>query len=231
MAPKRDVSDDRRSQILDAATKVFARRGFKDARMDDIVQESGLSKGLLYWYFKSKDAIVAAFLERLFSGEFSAVKRLRDAPGSARERIMDFSVESARQVRRMGRLVPVTFEFYSLAFRNKAVRGFATKFFQTYVDAVTAVVAEGVSSGEFRDIDPRQAALTVCAVVEGAILLWVFDPDAVDVTSQIESAAETLLRGMEAGARRVPGTPTAGAAEARAKRGGGAHKKNVSGGQ
>ena len=53
MAPRPDVSEERRNQILEAATTVFARLGFHRARMDDIVQEARLSKGALYWYFKS----------------------------------------------------------------------------------------------------------------------------------------------------------------------------------
>lgn len=64
-----DVSEERRSQILDAAVAVFARLGFHQARMDDIVQEAGLSKGALYWYFKSKDEIVMAILSSLFERE------------------------------------------------------------------------------------------------------------------------------------------------------------------
>lgn len=67
--PRPDVSEERRSQILDAAVAVFARLGFHQARMDDIVQEAGLSKGALYWYFKSKDEIVMAILSSLFERE------------------------------------------------------------------------------------------------------------------------------------------------------------------
>ncbi|HET7081061.1 MAG TPA: helix-turn-helix domain-containing protein, partial [Chloroflexia bacterium] len=57
MSPRPDVSEERKNQILDAAAAVFSRLGFHEARMDDIVRESGLSKGTLYWYFTSKDAI------------------------------------------------------------------------------------------------------------------------------------------------------------------------------
>lgn len=58
MAPRPDVSEERKTQILTAATKMFTEHGFAEARMDDIAVESGLSKGALYWYFESKDAII-----------------------------------------------------------------------------------------------------------------------------------------------------------------------------
>lgn len=44
------MSEQRREQILDTAETVFAKRGFHETRMDDIVEESGLSKGAIYWY-------------------------------------------------------------------------------------------------------------------------------------------------------------------------------------
>ncbi|MFN2235991.1 MAG: TetR/AcrR family transcriptional regulator, partial [Anaerolineales bacterium] len=55
MSPRPDVSEQRKDQILDAAATVFAKKGVHESRMDDIVEKSGLSKGSLYWYFKSKD--------------------------------------------------------------------------------------------------------------------------------------------------------------------------------
>ena len=62
MSPRRDVSEERKEQILDAAAEVFSRKGFDKARMDDIVEKTGLSKGALYWYFKSKDEIFEALV-------------------------------------------------------------------------------------------------------------------------------------------------------------------------
>ena len=54
MTPRPDIQGERKKQILDAAMTVFAQKGFHQARMDDIVEQSGLSKGTIYWYFKSK---------------------------------------------------------------------------------------------------------------------------------------------------------------------------------
>ena len=47
MSPRPDVSDERKSQILKAAESVFTQKGFDEARMDDIADKTGLSKGTL----------------------------------------------------------------------------------------------------------------------------------------------------------------------------------------
>ena len=66
MSPKPDVSDERKYQILNAAEQVFTKKGLDLARMDDIAEETGLSKGTLYLYFKSKDDLIIAILDRIF---------------------------------------------------------------------------------------------------------------------------------------------------------------------
>src|ERR1700686_5485686 len=76
MSPRPDVSEERKSQILEAAIEVFARLGFHQSRMDDIAGQAGLSKGELYLYYKSKDAIIAALLQHLFAKEFKQLPTL-----------------------------------------------------------------------------------------------------------------------------------------------------------
>ncbi len=91
MARRPDTSEIRRNQILDAATTVFVRQGFQHARMDDIVEESGLSKGTLYWYFKSKEDIINAILRRLFTGDLENLESLVQAEGTSSERMIQLT--------------------------------------------------------------------------------------------------------------------------------------------
>lgn len=57
-----DIRDSRRAEIVKAATKLFARRGLTDTKIGDIASEAGLSHGLVYHYFPSKEAIFEAIL-------------------------------------------------------------------------------------------------------------------------------------------------------------------------
>src|SRR6202453_5387552 len=58
------VAEFRRSEILAAATKVFATKGFVATRMEDIAKAARLAKGTLYLYFQSKDAIYQATVQQ-----------------------------------------------------------------------------------------------------------------------------------------------------------------------
>jgi len=201
MASRADVGAERRSQILDAATKVIAKRGFTDARMDDIGQEAGISKGLLYWYFKSKDAVLEALVRRLFQPEMRAVADLPNQSGTARERLLGFADKSATEVAKIVRLVPITFEFYTLAFRNKAIRKVVNEFFAVYVESIKSVIEQGAKAGEFGTADPAQAAVTLAAVLEGVLLLWMFDLRPFDLVTQVRSGVEAVVTGLERGGR------------------------------
>jgi AcrR family transcriptional regulator len=55
----------RREQILEAAVKVFAEKGFRAAKMQEVANTAGISNGTVYNYFRSKDEVLLALLERL----------------------------------------------------------------------------------------------------------------------------------------------------------------------
>lgn len=199
MSPKADVSEVRRSQIIDAAVKVFARLGFTGSRMDDIVEEAGLSKGLLYWYFKGKDAIIVAVMERLFAPEVRHVEEIAASNRSAREKLLAVAHDVVRDIRTMNRLLPVTFEYYSYAFRNTAVRRALTDIGLSYYGTLQRIIEEGIAAGEFRAVDARTAALSFGATLEGSLLLGLFAPDLVDFAKQIKSSVELLTAGLVRG--------------------------------
>ncbi len=63
MARTPKVVEDRREQIIDAAMHVFAQKGFTKATNKDIAREAGITPGLIYYYFESKEALLNAILE------------------------------------------------------------------------------------------------------------------------------------------------------------------------
>lgn len=71
-ARKEHEIEHRRSHILDAAAQVFASRGFEAASIEEIAREAGYGASTLYGYFKGKQAIVAAIIERFFEEQESA---------------------------------------------------------------------------------------------------------------------------------------------------------------
>jgi AcrR family transcriptional regulator len=198
MSPRHDVSEERRSQILDAAAQVFVKKGFNHARMDDIVQETGLSKGALYWYFRSKDDIIFGIIDRIFQHEFKTLEStVADAPTAA-DALRLFAEVTVQDIHNMMRLMPITYEFLALAFRNKAVQRVIRSYMGRYMEILLPVIQRGIDSGEFRAVDPMQVGVAAGAIIEGTMLLWVYDKSMVDPERHIRSGIELLLAGIKA---------------------------------
>ena len=198
MSPKPDVSAERKAQIINAAEDVFTQKGFDEARMDDIAEETGLSKGTLYLYFKSKDELIIAILDRIFQREFKALGTMDFSDSSATDAIWEFVDTVSKDVEIMLRLTPITFEFMGLAFRNKFVQKAFKSYFGRYMKILIPIIQHGINTGEFRQVDAYEVAIAAGAVMEGTILLWVYDKSMVDPEKHIRSGMKLLLEGVKA---------------------------------
>ena len=198
MSPRPDVSAERKKQILDSAMIVFSRKGFHQARMDDIVIQSGLSKGTIYWYFSSKDVIITQILDNLFERELASLGEIQNEEGSASERLLKFMRFSLNDLMPMLKHMPLTYEFYAFALREETVRNALKKYFRSYVELLIPIIQQGIDFGEFRTINPGETAIAASAIFEGTILLWVYDPETVDLDRSMETGFRLFLNGLKA---------------------------------
>jgi AcrR family transcriptional regulator len=198
MSPRPNVSDERKSQILNAAEDVFTQKGFEQARMDDIAEETGLSKGTLYLYFKSKDDLIIAILDRMFQREFRQFDNLNLTELSAADAIWKITDLLTKDILSLQRLIPIVYQFLALAFRNKYVQLALKKYINRYVDLLLPIIQHGIDSGEFRQVDVREVAIAMGAIIEGTLLLWVYDKTLVKPEYHIRSGMKILLEGVQA---------------------------------
>ncbi len=198
MSPRPNVSDERKNQIINAAEDVFTQKGFDEARMDDIATETGLSKGTLYLYFKSKDDLIIAILDRMFQREFRQLENLPQDGLSATDEIWKITDLLTQEILGLLRLIPIVYQFLALAFRNKYVQLALKKYINRYLDILVPIIQRGIDSGEFRPVDSREVAVAMGAMMEGTLLLWVYDKSLVDPGHHIHSGMKLLLEGVQA---------------------------------
>ena len=197
MAPRQDVSEQRRHQIMDAATAVFARMGFERTRMDDIADEAGVSKGALYLYFKSKDAIIATLLKFFFDQALKQIRTLATGEGSVVTQLQTLTRHLTREMDRMASLRPVSLQFYAIAARQSSVRQHLRAYFAEYRVVMEELIRRGIAQGELRPtINPTEVAITLTGLYEGLALLWMIDPQATNWHAQAEAATQLLLVGL-----------------------------------
>lgn len=199
MAPRQDISEQRRQEIMDAALAVFSRLGFEHASMDDIAKEAGVSKGALYLYYKSKDAIIATLLQIFFDHAFNQLRELAAAEDSVVAQLQHVTRQLIREMDRMASIQPLTLQFYAIAARRADVRGYLRTYFAEYVQVLEDIMRRGIAQGELRaTINPTEAAITLTGLYEGLALLWIIDPQRAYWHAQVESSVSLLLRALMA---------------------------------
>ncbi len=196
MAPRPDVSQERRNQIITAAIAVFTRLGFHEARIDDIAQEAELSKGALYWYFKSKDDIIAAIMERFIDREMVELEDVLKLQAPVSEKLARLNGMMVSEMQSMLDLMPILYEFYAAATRRNDVRKALILFFHPMQQLLSKIIQQGIDSGEFRRVDAEIVAVDLIALYEGLLLLAVLDPKMVDLEKMGVHGANLMIEGL-----------------------------------
>jgi AcrR family transcriptional regulator len=198
MAPRPDVSKERKAQIIEAATRVFTERGFSHARMDDIVNESGLSKGTLYWYFESKEAIIVAIFDRFFDWETAQMRKILAGERSAGDKLDELVQSTVDELEDIQPLMPIFLEFWSLSLRNETINRAIKRYYRKFLDLIEPILQQGIDQGEFRPVLVPETAISIGAIFEGTILMWAYFSDVIEFRQQFENNMDLLLRGLAA---------------------------------
>jgi len=200
MAPRPDVSEERKAQIFQAALACFNRKGYHRTTMDDIVAESGLSKGALYWYFKSKKELFISLFEEVIGQLGQAWAAIAaDGEASATDKLLASLALFRAELEEMVPFFGVMMEAWAQTRYDEDVESLIGELYGPYLEIMSRIVEEGVASGEFRVASAQATALVIMTLFDGITLalgvgLWRHDWNEI-----IDAAEELILRGLGAG--------------------------------
>jgi len=175
----------RKAQIVRAAVKAFAKTGLKETSMDDIVRESGMSKGAIYWYFNSKDEIISGLINEFFDPDEMKILEAYLNGGTATERLHRFTEYMIREMDKMRKYRPIIQDLFAIAFRDQKIRSMTKKTFRPATSLMESIIREGIKNSEFRKVDPYQVTLAIYEIIEGTALFWSLDLIDVDFEKQL----------------------------------------------
>src|ERR687892_2580750 len=111
-----------RDELLAAALRVFARRGYRDAGVDEIAAEAGYSKGALYWHFSGKEELLLTLLEERIDTPMRQRFALLAAAPPARDMSVEATRAFAQQLDGEREALLLEREYWSLAIRDPELR-------------------------------------------------------------------------------------------------------------
>src|SRR3954469_6754230 len=134
-----DPTLDRRSQILEAAILCFARNGFHQTSMHDVSREAGISVGLIYRYFASKEAVIGALAEQHKNDLHDLLERARSAPTLLDSLEILFTAHCCEDQPQMHAAFVI--DLFAEAGRNAAIAALVRNVLETGMGGVTEVIA------------------------------------------------------------------------------------------
>ncbi len=164
-------AETRRAQILTAALGCFAQSGYERATIDQVARDAGLSKGSVYRFFDSKDALLFALFdefERLVLVELDGDDGDEILPKLERTGAMVADLLGGQRD-----LMQTWIEFFGHRGSRERMSGLYTRMRQR----IARMVRAGVRSGELARVTPADAAATVVGAFEGLLLQAMVDPD------------------------------------------------------
>lgn len=185
----------RRIQILEAAKRCFARKGYHETKVDDIVREAGLSKGALYWYFKSKEELLDALCDSFVKEtqedflKGSAVKTLDpdylicDLGAMLMERMLNDPEHRL-----------IWMEHWSMASRDAKGRKKVSEVHQGWLDILVPLIKKNIKEGKLKPVDPRHLAMGLMSLFDGILTHQSFQD--MDAPALWRSTTRMLLEGI-----------------------------------
>jgi TetR/AcrR family fatty acid metabolism transcriptional regulator len=190
-------SADKHQKIIDAAVRVFAKKGFFNARISDIAKQAGVADGTIYLYFNNKYDILISLFEEEIGKLIAEVKERTAGEDDPRKMLEVFIAEHIGLVRRNRSLAEVL--QMELRQSNKFMREYRNTRFIEYLDIISAIVKKGQQAGVFRpDIKPGIAKRAIFGAIDECARLWILNPDApYDIDETAAHVSRIFLAGLE----------------------------------
>jgi TetR/AcrR family fatty acid metabolism transcriptional regulator len=171
VAARSSAQEERRRQILDAAVRAFAKKGYHASRVSDIAEEAGVAYGLVYHYFESKDAVLEAVFREMWGLMVAAINAVEATEGDPREQLRKACAIVLRTWRDYPDVVRVLVREVARSGEQlqREVEEIAHAF-----EALERIVTRGQEQGVFRDdLSPRLASWIIYGALEEILTGWV----------------------------------------------------------
>ncbi len=182
----------RRLQILEVATRCFARQGFHRTSMEDIVRESKSSPGAIYCYFRGKNDIVAAIADQRHKRESALLSTLftstnvSDGLQHVARAFFEMLQDPKEKERRK-----VTIQIWAESLRDKRIRKIVERGIRQR-DAVTAALISAQQAGQLRkNVDTDALSRVLLALLQGFILQQAWEPE-LDTEAYLTTATSLI---------------------------------------
>jgi AcrR family transcriptional regulator len=188
-------------RILTQAMRIFLEKGYHGTSIDDITHAAGVTKGALYWHFKSKEEllqkIVEDFEKRFLNGLIQAVRNVRGNIQDKFEKYFRYNAAFSYYNREL--CVSFTTLAAELVGAHHGTEPQFRRIYKKYQKFLSRLILQGKKEKIFKkEIDPDLGALTIIAFHDGILLRWFMNRNEIDGEAFVNTFKKIMLRGLMA---------------------------------
>ena len=184
-------------QIIQAAVRVFARKGYFSSRVSDIAREAGIAAGTIYLYFRTKEDILITLFREKMSVFVSSMRRaIADEPNAVAKvrRLVHLHFEMLEGDPDLAEVVQV-----ELRQGQKFFRGASSQEITAYFALIGSVLEEGVGQGHFKsDLPVKVATKMLFGAMDQMATSWVLGKRGYRLVDTAPAVADLFLQGVAA---------------------------------
>ena len=185
--------------VLEAALELFVHKGYAGTSITDIATRAGLTKGSVYHYFKDKQALLIALLDRsettLFEPVFIKIHAAHTDPRSQLIMFVNWVARAGAENKEL-MLLPVLVSLEFFGFGNQTEK-YVHKIYQRLHAELEQIVKSGQANGVFNpEPDPRTVAVSLVALIDGLLLQWYRWGQEIDGPALARQARALVLGGL-----------------------------------
>lgn len=170
MSTRAHPAEDRRRQILDAAVRAFARRGYEACRVGDVAAEAGVAYGLVYHYFHSKEELLETIFRETWEQMLGTIAEVEKDEERADEQLRKVIAIVLRTWKRNPDLVRVLVREVT---RTPHFQSEIKELEQAF-GALERIIRRGQTQGRFDpDVDPQLIGWSLYGALEELLTGWV----------------------------------------------------------
>ena len=193
----------RRAAILQAARRLFNRKGYAQTRMDQVAEAAGLTKGGLYFHFKNKKALYEALILSMIQSLDQRMEQAGQNPADPVERLRIFFDSMLEEVAAdfepgvtegYPGAVDLFMEGHKLMFARRQIGAF----YRRLRAFVSDTISQGQKDGLFPGVDPQASGVAAISMMSGLYLQYATTPDAFELEKTAHALVAIFLRGVGA---------------------------------
>ena len=175
------IEEARRRQIVQTAIETIATQGFSQASLAEIARKAGISKGVISYHFAGKKELIREILASLIREPSEFIKDRVSRSEGALEKLIAYVQANFEFMKRNRDGYVALVDLWGQRGLDKDFDRFNAEAYEPSRRYLGKILEAGQASGEIRAVPMPVTASIIQAAIDGVMLQWVFDPEAIDL--------------------------------------------------